>query len=199
MLAICFLIDWKLSLVTFVAIPITILPVVRIAKRLEKVTVQSQSTLGKSRSWPRDPLGIRVVQRYGMEQWELFRRFRQENERWLRYMRRSISVRAFSSPLMEVMAAVGIGIASSWWVGEGIVSGALPAGKFFSFVTAILLLYTPVKSLGKVGQVAMVGAAAGERNLRDPRRPHRRARSGPGRAPAAPGRHPLRGRHLLLR
>jgi subfamily B ATP-binding cassette protein MsbA len=162
MLVNCFLIDWKISLVTFVAIPITILPVVRIAKRLKKVTVQSQSTLGKISELVQETLsGIRVVQAYGMEPWESSR-FRQENERWLRYMRRSISVRAFSSPLMEVMAAVGIGVAI-WWVGEGIVSGALPAGKFFSFVTAVLLLYTPVKSLGKVGQVAMVGAAAGER------------------------------------
>ncbi len=162
MLVNCFLIDWKLSLVTFVAIPVTILPVVRIAKRLKKVTVQSQSTLGKISELVQETLsGIRVVQAYGMEGWESAR-FKEENVRWLRYMRRSISVRAFSSPLMEVMAAVGIGLAI-WWVGEGIVSGALPAGKFFSFVTAILLLYTPVKSLGKVGQVAMVGAAAGER------------------------------------
>ena len=162
MLVNCFLIDWKLSLVTFVAIPITILPVLRIAKRLKKVTVQSQSTLGKISELVQETLsGIRVVQAYGMEGWESSR-FRDENERWLRYMRRSISVRAFSSPLMEVMAAVGLGIAI-WWVGGSIVSGALPAGKFFSFVTAILLLYSPVKSLGRVGQVAMVGSAAGER------------------------------------
>ncbi|MEI6224354.1 MAG: ABC transporter ATP-binding protein [Deltaproteobacteria bacterium] len=162
MLINCFIIDWKLSLVTFVAIPITILPVVRIAKRLKKVTVQSQTTLGKISELVQETLsGIRVVQAYGMERWESSR-FREENDRWLRYMRRSISVRAFSSPLMEVMAAVGLGIAI-WWVGGSIVSGALPAGKFFSFVTAILLLYTPVKALGRVGQVAMVGAAAGER------------------------------------
>ena len=162
MLVNCFIIDWKLSLVTFVAIPITILPVVRIAKRLKKVTVQSQATLGKISELVQETLsGIRVVQAYGMEAWESSR-FRDENVRWLRYMRRSISVRAFSSPLMEVMAAVGLGIAI-WWVGGSIVSGALPAGKFFSFVTAILLLYTPVKALGRVGQVAMVGAAAGER------------------------------------
>jgi subfamily B ATP-binding cassette protein MsbA len=162
MLVNCFLIDWKLSLVTFVAIPITILPVVRIAKRLKKVTVQSQATLGKISELVQETLsGIRVVQAYGMEPWESSR-FRDENVRWLRYMRRSVTVRAFSSPLMEVMAAVGLGIAI-WWVGGNIVSGALPAGKFFSFVTAILLLYTPVKALGRVGQVAMQGAAAGER------------------------------------
>jgi subfamily B ATP-binding cassette protein MsbA len=145
-----------------VAIPITILPVVRIAKRLKKVTVQSQATLGKISELVQETLsGIRVVQAYGMEPWESSR-FRDENVRWLRYMRRSVTVRAFSSPLMEVMAAVGLGIAI-WWVGGNIVSGALPAGKFFSFVTAILLLYTPVKALGRVGQVAMQGAAAGER------------------------------------
>jgi len=162
MLVNCFIIDWKLSLVTFVAIPVTILPVVRIAKRLKKVTVQSQSTLGKISELVQETLsGIRVVQAYGMESWESAR-FREENEHWLRYMRRSVSVRAFSSPLMEVMAAVGLGLAI-WWVGGSIVSGALPAGKFFSFVTAIMLLYTPVKALGRVGQVAMQGAAAGER------------------------------------
>jgi ATP-binding cassette, subfamily B, bacterial MsbA len=162
MLVNCFLIDWQLSLVTFVAIPITIFPVVRIAQRLKKVTVQSQSTLGKISELVQETLsGIRVVQAYGMERWESGR-FREENERWLRYVRRSIRVRAFSSPLMEVMAAVGLGLAV-WFVGGSILSGALPAGKFFSFVTAILLLYTPVKALGKVGQVAMQGAAAGER------------------------------------
>jgi subfamily B ATP-binding cassette protein MsbA len=63
---------------------------------------------------------------------------------------------------MEVMAAVGLAIAIGW-VGGNIVSGALPAGKFFSFVTAILLLYTPVKGLGRVGQLAVQGAAAGDR------------------------------------
>jgi subfamily B ATP-binding cassette protein MsbA len=162
MLVNCFLIDWQLSLVTFVAIPITIFPVVRIAQRLKKVTVQSQSTLGKISELVQETLsGIRVVQAYGMERWESGR-FQEENERWLRYVRRSIRVRAFSSPLMEVMAAVGLGLAV-WFVGGSILSGALPAGKFFSFVTAILLLYTPVKALGKVGQVAMQGAAAGER------------------------------------
>ncbi|HET8723465.1 MAG TPA: ABC transporter transmembrane domain-containing protein [Anaeromyxobacteraceae bacterium] len=162
MLVNCFLIDWKLSLVTFVAIPVTILPVIRIARRLKKVTVQSQTTLGRISELVQETLsGIRVVQAYGMEGWESSR-FRDENERWLRYVRRSIRVRAFSSPLMEVMAAAGIGLAI-WFVGGSIVSGTLPAGKFFSFVTAILLLYQPVKALGKVGQVAMQGAAAGER------------------------------------
>ena len=149
MLVNCFLIDWKLSLITFVAIPITILPVVRIAKRLKKVTVQSQSTLGKISELVQETLsGIRVVQAYGMEPWESSR-FREENERWLRYMRRSIPVRAFSSPLMEVMAAVGHRHRHLVGGRQASSRARSPAGKFFSFVTAVLLLYQPVKSAGE--------------------------------------------------
>jgi len=162
MLVNCFLLDWKLSLITFVAVPVTIVPVVRLARRLKKVTGQSQTTLGRISEMVQEALsGIRVVQAYGMEGWESTR-FREENRRWLRYVRRGITVRAVSSPLMEVMAAVGMALAIGW-VGDQVLQGQLSAGKFLAFIAAVLMLYTPVKQLGKVGQVALQGAAAGDR------------------------------------
>jgi subfamily B ATP-binding cassette protein MsbA len=162
MLVNCFILDWRLSLMAFVAIPVTILPIIRIGRKLKKVTTQSQSTLGRISEMVQEALaGMRVVQAYGMEPWES-RRFEEVNERWIRIQRRSFFTRAVSSPLMEVMAAVGLSIAI-WWVGGRILQGELQAGKFFSFVTAIMLLYQPVKQLGRVGQVALQGMAAGER------------------------------------
>ncbi|HEX8907782.1 MAG TPA: ABC transporter transmembrane domain-containing protein [Anaeromyxobacteraceae bacterium] len=162
MLLNCFVLDWRLSLMAFVAVPVTLLPIVRFAKRLKRVTQQSQSTLGRIAELVQEALsGMRVVQAFGMERWESAR-FQQENRRWLRIMRKSFLVRALSSPLMEVMAAVGLSLAISW-VGGRILRGELEAGKFFSFVAAVLLLYTPVKQLGKVGQIALQGGAAAER------------------------------------
>jgi subfamily B ATP-binding cassette protein MsbA len=162
MLANCFYLDWRLSLMAFGAVPITLFPVIRLGKRLKKATVQGQSTVGQIAEMVQETVsGIRVVQAFGMERWES-ERFGQANQRWLRIQRKSFLVRAFSSPLMEVMAAAGMAFAI-WWVGGRILSGELAAGKFFSFVTAILLLYQPVKQLGRVGQMAMQGAAAGER------------------------------------
>jgi ATP-binding cassette, subfamily B, bacterial MsbA len=162
LLANCFLLDWRLSLMAFVAVPVTILPVVRFAKRLKRYTSQSQSTLGQLAEMVQEALtGIRVVQAFGMERWESGR-FGEANARWLRLMRRGVMTRALSSPLMEVMAASGLALAI-WWVGGRIVAGELDAGKFFSFVTAVMLLYQPVKSLGRVGQLALQGAAAAER------------------------------------
>ena len=162
MLVNCFILDWRLSLMAFVAVPVTLLPIARFAKRLKRVTQQSQSTLGRIAELVQEALsGMRVVQAFGMERWES-ERFREENRRWLRIMRKSFVVRALSSPLMEVMAAVGLSLAISW-VGGRILRGELEAGKFFSFVAAVLLLYGPVKQLGKVGQIALQGGAAAER------------------------------------
>jgi len=162
MLASCFVLDWRWTLVVFFALPVTLLPVIRIARRLKKVTVQSQTKLGRIAELVQEALsGIRVVQAFGMERYES-ERFRAENRRWVRIVRRSFVVRGFSSPLMELMAAAGLALVI-WWVGGQIVAGRLDAGKLLSFVAAVLLLYQPVKSIGKVGQVAMQGAAASER------------------------------------
>ena len=162
MLANCFFLDWQMSLVVFGAIPLTLLPVIRLGQRLKKATVQGQASIGQISEMVQETVsGIRVVQAFGMERWESGR-FDEANQKWLRIQRRSFLVRAFSSPLMEVMAAAGLAVVIAW-VGPKIISGALPAAKVFSFITAVMLLYQPVKQLGRVGQLALQGAAAGER------------------------------------
>ncbi|MBI5070412.1 MAG: ABC transporter ATP-binding protein [Deltaproteobacteria bacterium] len=162
MLGYCFWLDWRLSLMAFVAVPVTLFPIVRLGQRLKKATVQSQEKLGRIAELVQEALtGLRVVQAFGMERYE-GDRFRAENRRWVRIIRRSLAVRGFSSPLMEVMAAAGLSLAI-WWVGGRILAGQLSAGKFLSFTVAILQLYQPVKSMGRMGQIALQGAAASER------------------------------------
>jgi ATP-binding cassette, subfamily B, bacterial MsbA len=158
----CFVLDWRMSLVAFGAVPITLVPVVRLAKRMKRDTGHAQRTGGELASMVQEAIsGMRVVQAYGMERWESAR-FAGANHRYIRIMRRNFITRGFSSPLMEVMAAAGLA-AAIWWVGGRIVSGQLEASKFFSFIAAVMLLYQPVKQLGRQGQVAMQGAAAGDR------------------------------------
>ena len=162
MLVNCFVLDWRLSLMAFVAVPVTLLPIIRLAKGLKRTTVQAQSTLGQIAELVQEAIsGIRVVQSFVMERWES-RRFKERNDRWLGIVRKNYLVRAFSSPLMELMAAAGIALAI-WWVGGRIIRGEVSAGKFMAFVAAIMMLYQPVKQLGRVGQIALQGAAAADR------------------------------------
>jgi subfamily B ATP-binding cassette protein MsbA len=162
MLATCFWMDWRMSLMAFCAIPATLVPVVRMARRLRRTTGQSAASLGKISEIALETLGgIRVVQAYGMEGYERGR-FRGAIRSLLRYELGIARLRAFSSPLMEVMAAGGIAF-TIWWVGGEILAGRLEAAKLLSFMTAVLMLYTPVKQLGRGGQLVMMGAASGER------------------------------------
>ncbi len=162
MLATLFYLDWQMSLVVFGVIPITLFPVIRLGKRLKRATQLGQASIGQISEMVQETVsGIRVVQAFGMERWEA-ERFGEANRKWLKFQKRSFLVRAFSSPLMEVMAAVGLA-AVIGWVGPKIVSGALPAAKLLSFIAAVIQLYQPVKQLGRVSQMALQGAAAGER------------------------------------
>jgi subfamily B ATP-binding cassette protein MsbA len=162
MLVNCFVLDWRMSVIVFGVIPVTLLPVVRLTKRLKRVTKQAAETAGTLAAAIQEVLyGMRVVQAYGMERHES-ERFGDVVRAYLRAMRRGYLVRSFTSPLMEVMAAAGIAIAI-WWVGGQIVAGQIEPAKFFSFIAAVMLLYQPVKQLGRVGQTAIAGAAAAER------------------------------------
>ncbi len=162
MLVNCFLLDWKLSAIAFGAIPATLVPVVRLSKRLRRTTGDSATTLGRISELALEAVaGIRVIQAFGAERWES-RRFAEANDVWYKFERRIARVKAFSSPLMEAMAAVGLA-AAIWWVGGRILSNQLEPGKFFSFIAAVMLLYQPVKQLGRVGQTAIQGAVSAER------------------------------------
>jgi subfamily B ATP-binding cassette protein MsbA len=162
MLVNCFLLDWKLSLIAFCAIPVTILPVLRMTSRIRDVSGDSMATLGRVNELALETLaGIRVVQAFGSERFEA-ERFRETSRRLVKLERRISAIRSLSSPLMEVLAAVGLA-AALVWVGSRIMAGELQPGRFFSFVAAVLLLYQPVKQLGRVGQTAIYGAASGAR------------------------------------
>ena len=162
MLVNCFVLDWRMSLVVFCVVPVTLFPVIRLGKKLKGVTTQAATTAGRLSAMVQEVLaGIRVVQAFGTEAWES-RRFADVVRSYIRGVRRGFLLRAISSPLMEVMAAAGIGLAI-WWIGGRILAGQIEAAKFFSFIAAVMLLYQPVKQLGRVGQTAIAGAAAAER------------------------------------
>jgi ATP-binding cassette, subfamily B, bacterial MsbA len=162
MLANCFILDWRMSLVVFGVVPVTLFPVVKLTRRLKGFTTGAATTSGTLATRIQEVLtGMRVVQAFGMEAWES-RRFADVLRGYVRLVRRGLMLRSFSSPLMEVMAASGIA-AAIWWVGGRILAGEIEPAKFFSFIAAVMLLYQPVKQLGRVGQIAIAGIAAAER------------------------------------
>jgi subfamily B ATP-binding cassette protein MsbA len=162
MLVTCFILDWKMSLMVFCAIPATLFPVIRMARYMRRTAGQSAVSLSKISEIALETLGgIRVVQAFGMEKYEQGR-FRKASRILIKLELGISRLRAFSSPLMEVMAAVGIAL-TLWWVGGAVLSKQLEPAKLFNFLAAVLLLYQPVKQLGRNGQMVLMGAVSGDR------------------------------------
>jgi subfamily B ATP-binding cassette protein MsbA len=162
LVAVMFWRDWTLGLIAFVAFPLAIFPVVRIGKRMRKVSANTQVEMGNLASLLEETFqGARHVKAYGMESYETGRA-RDIVERITRLVNKAVRVRALSNPIMELLGAVAIA-GVILYGGNAVIAGKTSAGDFFSFITALLLAYRPVKSLANLNATLQEGLAAAAR------------------------------------
>ena len=156
--------DWVLALIAFVVFPASVLPVIRLSKRLRAFSKKGQVTMGNLTMLLQETIqGNRVVKAFGMERYEQDR-FRAENERLFRLYMKGTTIRAFTNPMMEVLAAFGIaGVV--WYGGYSVINGGRTQGAFLAFLTALFLLYEPFKGLAKANTVVQQALGAAERVL----------------------------------
>lgn len=157
--AVVFYRDWKLGLIAFIIFPIAIIPIKEFGKRLRKFSRKGLQRMGSLTTFLHETItGNRIVKAFTMEEYEK-QRFAEENERYFKIFLKRVKIRALSHPLMELLG--GIGIAVIIWVGGySVVRGDVTPGTFFSFMTALLMLYAPVRNLNKVNLEVQEGLAA---------------------------------------
>jgi subfamily B ATP-binding cassette protein MsbA len=113
--------------------------------------------------------GIRVVKAFGAEE-EESRRFDRENRRLLRISLKQSLAGEFSSSIMELVGALGIGLVI-WFGGMQVIKGLSTPGTFFSFIAALVMMYEPIKKLTAYNndlQRALAGAERVFEILDDP-------------------------------
>ena len=105
--------------------------------------------------------GVRIVKAFNMEEYET-KRFSREN--WRRFVinMRTVAIRSISSPFMESLGGLCVaGII--WYGGYQVIKGTATPGSFVSFMTALLLLYEPIKRITRLNVTIQQGIAAAER------------------------------------
>jgi len=162
LLGVSIALDWRLALLAFVAVPLTVLPIIRFARRLKKIAARGQAQIGNLYTLLHEALqGVRIVQSFGMERYERDK-FAAGQDRFLATMRRSFFVRAIFTPTLEIMAAIGIAT-TVVFAARAVAAGNLQPDRVISFLATIVLLYTPLKSLGGTGQGVTQGLAGARR------------------------------------
>jgi subfamily B ATP-binding cassette protein MsbA len=151
--------DWRLAIVAFLIFPLAIIPIKEFGKRLRKFSRKSQQRMGSITTFLHETIvGNRIVKAFCMEEYEKHR-FAEENNRFFKVVFKRVKIRALSQPLMEIFG--GIGVAVIIWVGGyRVLQGEITPGAFFSFLTALFMLYAPVRDLNKVNLEVQEGMAA---------------------------------------
>ncbi|MBX6323206.1 MAG: ABC transporter ATP-binding protein [Rhodospirillaceae bacterium] len=154
--------DWLLSLVAVVAFPLAIVPSVRVGRRMRRVSRTTQEQRGELTAILDEGFqGARQVKAYGMEDYEA-RRATSRIEQVFRLTVTAARTRAALSPLMEALGGCAI-VGVLLYGGHMVMYEGKTPGAFFSFVTALLLAYQPVKRLAQLNTTLQEGLAAADR------------------------------------
>ena len=152
----------KLSFFALIVIPLIIYPLYLIAKRLKKLSHKSQEKTGDITSKLSEIFNnIEIIKAHRSEQFEL-NKFKDDNYEFFKLGMKTVKTNELSGPLMEVLGAVGI--ASVIIVGgTQVINGFMSVGEFFSFLTALFMLYTPLKRLSSIYNAMQDAIAASQR------------------------------------
>jgi len=157
-----FAIPWALILVAAVVFPLILFPVIKIGKRLRKISTQSQEKIADISNMLLETIsGIKLVKSFNMENYEK-KRFFSQNHIFYKLSMRTIKRMKIVSPLTEFFSIACISIIL-WMAGKSIVNGELSAGPFIAFIAAILSLMKPAKKLSNVYGINQQALAAAER------------------------------------
>ncbi|RYF12224.1 MAG: ABC transporter ATP-binding protein, partial [Deltaproteobacteria bacterium] len=164
LLAFCFASDARLALLTFITVPLAVVPLARFTRWLKQVSRVSQAALGTINSVAHESLaGLPVVQAYGAERRQA-ERLRQASLHYLRQMQRSHLIRAARTPTMEILGTAALaGLVAL--LGYQVAQRGADSAHYISFFAAIVMMYDPLKKLGAVGDYLATGSTAAERLL----------------------------------
>jgi len=154
--------DFWMGLLALAIFPFAAWLFVKFSRKMRRASRKSLESMGYISAFLQETIfGQRIVKAFGMEAYEA-ERFRRANDQYFRYLMKRLKVRALSTPVMETMGYIGIG-GFILLGGLSVVKGRMTPGEFFSFMTALAMLYDPLRGLSKVNMQIQEGIAAAKR------------------------------------
>lgn len=154
--------DWLLASIALFVLPIAIFPVIRIGKRMRKVSGNVQEEMAGFTSLLSQAFqGMRLIKSYGLEKIEANRVSHHVEQIFSRTLK-ATRMKSASHPLMEFLGGVAIGIVILYG-GNEVIQGTQNPGAFFSFITALIMTYEPLKRLANLNANLQEQLASAER------------------------------------
>ena len=152
----------KLAFFALVILPLIILPIQKIAKKLKNISKQAQSkTADLNKQLNEIFKNIETIKAYNAKDYE-YKKFQSENMKYLKINLKSVRTSALLNPILELMNA---GVATIVIIigGGEVIEGSMSVGAFFSFMTALFMMTEPIKRASNTYSNLQNAIAANER------------------------------------
>jgi subfamily B ATP-binding cassette protein MsbA len=152
----------KLAFYFLVIMPLALLPLQILARKMKKYSKRSQESNSDLTSRLTEIFNnIEVIKSSSSQEYE-YQRFAKENMNFFQLAIKQMKVNALVGPTLEVFGSVAIAIAI--YVGAlQVIHDEITVGTFFAFVTALFMLYDPIKVLSNIHNRIQDAVAATER------------------------------------
>jgi subfamily B ATP-binding cassette protein MsbA len=147
--------DWKFTVVTLILFPMCLLPLRVYGRRARKAVQNEQEGMAEMVVTMQETFaGIRVIKSFAREAHQE-KEFKRSNQWQFSQSMRIIRALEAVGPLVETMAAIGVGIALLY-----VYVANLSVGRFFGLISGIFILYEPIKTLSRIHLVMQRSIAA---------------------------------------
>jgi ATP-binding cassette, subfamily B, bacterial MsbA len=154
-----FWLDWQLTLITFATIPLIALLVRNINRRIRRLASKAQSGMGEVLQILTEAVdGTRVVRIYGGQKYETAR-FEKINKDLRHIAVRRQSYASIASASTQLLIATSLSIIL-YVAAQRAAHAGFSAGDFMSFLTAMLMMFDPLKRITNVNSVLQGGIIA---------------------------------------
>ncbi|MFH2060757.1 MAG: ABC transporter transmembrane domain-containing protein [Pseudomonadota bacterium] len=154
--------DWQLAIGAFIVLPLAFYPIVLFGRRVRKFSTGTQETMADLNSFLHETFtGSKIIKIFNLQAFEK-ERFKEKTQLLFKLEMKKVVAKALSSPIMEFLGGLGIAFII-WFGGMRVINGTSTPGTFFSFLTAVMMLYDPVKKLSKLNNTIQEGVASATR------------------------------------
>lgn len=154
--------DWRLAAISCIVLPFAYYPLIQLGRKLRRISTKGQEEIsGVTAILHETFTGASVVKAFGMEESEI-NKFNEKNYSLFKISMKGVKLTELSTPIMEFIGAAGASLII-WYGGYQVVKGVTTPGTFFSFLTALIMMFSPLKALTRVNAAIQQSIAAAER------------------------------------
>jgi subfamily B ATP-binding cassette protein MsbA len=158
-ISVMFITSWKMALGSMVLLPLVVVPVGKLGRKIRRSSENSQTRLGDlSQILQETVTGNRVVKAFGMEEFEIAK-FRDAARRLLRENMRWVRAAVATAPIMDLLGAIVIPLLLLY-ARDQIKMHLMTPGIFMTFIFALFSAYMPLKRMGQVYQQFQIAQGA---------------------------------------